>query len=89
MPAGSRPSSKVRLTALFFNTEGCFARRRAQQCVCALWQRMAHTAVKLDILNGVMRRAVLADSQHYFKHRAHFRAPHTQAQLRQADEIVL
>ena len=43
----------------------------------------------LDILNGVMRRAVLADSQHYLNTAHIFERRITQAQLRQADEIVL
>ena len=75
--------------SLFFNTEGCLL-EGGRSHVFVRFGREWHTPpLSLDILNGVMRRAVLADSQHYLNTAHIFERRITQAQLRQADEIVL
>ena len=75
--------------SLFFNTEGCLLEGGRSNVFVRFGSEWHTPPLSLDILNGVMRRAVLADSQHYLNTAHIFERRITQAQLRQADEIVL
>ena len=75
--------------SLFFNTEGCLLEGGRSNVFVRFGSEWHTPPLDLDILNGVMRRAVLADSQHYLNTAHIFERRITQAQLRQADEIVL
>ena len=75
--------------SLFFNTEGCLLEGGRSNVFVRFGSEWHTPPLSLDILNGVMRRAVLADSQHYLNTARIFERRITQAQLRQADEIVL
>ena len=75
--------------SLFFNTEGCLLEGGRSNVFVRFGSEWHTPLLGLDILNGVMRRAVLADSQHYLNTAHIFERRITQAQLRQADEIVL
>ena len=75
--------------SLFFNTEGCLLEGGRSNVFVRFGSEWHTPLLDLDILNGVMRRAVLADSQHYLNTAHIFERRITQAQLRQADEIVL
>ena len=75
--------------SLFFNTEGCLLEGGRSNVFVRFGSEWHTPPLDLDILNGVMRRAVLADSQHYLNTARIFERRITQAQLRQADEIVL
>ena len=75
--------------SLFFNTEGCLLEGGRSNVFVRFGNEWHTPPLDLDILNGVMRRAVLADSQHYLNTARIFERRITQAQLRQADEIVL
>ena len=75
--------------SLFFNTEGCLLEGGRSNVFVRFGSEWHTPPLGLDILNGVMRRAVLADSQHYLNTAHIFERRITQAQLRQADEIVL
>ncbi len=76
MPAGNRPSSKVRLTAFFFNTEGCLLEGGRSNVFVRFGSEWHTPPLSLDILNGVMRLRRAGRFATLFKHRAHFRAPH-------------
>ena len=75
--------------SLFFNTEGHLLEGGRSNVFVRFGSEWHTPPLDLDILNGVMRRAVLADSQHYLNTAHIFERRITQAQLRQADEIVL
>ena len=75
--------------SLFFNTEGHLLEGGRSNVFVRFGNEWHTPPLDLDILNGVMRRAVLADSQHYLNTARIFERRITQAQLRQADEIVL
>ena len=75
--------------SLFFNTEGCLLEGGRSNVFVRFGSEWHTPPLDLDILTGVMRRAVLADSQHYLNTAHIFERRITQAQLRQADEIVL
>ena len=75
--------------SLFFNTEGCLLEGGRSNVFVRFGSEWHTPPLDLDILNGVMRRAVLAEPQRYLNTAHIFERRITQAQLRQADEIVL
>ena len=75
--------------SLFFNTEGHLLEGGRSNVFVRFGSEWHTPPLDLDILNGVMRRAVLAEPQRYLNTAHIFERRITQAQLRQADEIVL
>ena len=75
--------------SLFFNTEGHLLEGGRSNVFVRFGSEWYTPPLDLDILNGVMRRAVLAEPQRYLNTAHIFERRITQAQLRQADEIVL
>ena len=75
--------------ALFFNEDGILLEGGRSNVFVRFGQQWHTPALDLDILNGVMRQAVLANPHHYL-HAAHVVESHiSRAQLLAADEIRL
>ena len=75
--------------ALFFNEDGILLEGGRSNVFVRFGQQWHTPALDLDILNGVMRQAVLANPHHYL-HASHVVESHiSRAQLLAADEIRL